>query len=70
MGHNTVVGRDGVLSLGGPQESAGVGAQLPGKSQKSWISQLCPDSVGGNWKQLEPRPRCRSERLEGPWLET
>lgn len=70
VGHNTVVGRDGVLSLGCPQESAGAGAQSPGESQKLWISQLRPDSVGGNWEQLEPRPGCRSESLEDTWLET
>lgn len=66
----TVVGRDGVPSLGCPQESAGVGVQSPGESQKLWISQLCPDSVGGNWEQLEPSPGYRSERLEDTWLET
>lgn len=33
VGHNTVVGRDGVLSLGCPQESAGAGAQSPGEGQ-------------------------------------
>lgn len=70
VGHNTVVGRDGVLSLGCPQESAGAGAQSPGESQKLWISQLRPDSVGGNWEQLEPRPGCRSESLGDTWLET
>lgn len=57
VGHNTVVGRDGVLSLGCPQESAGVGAQSPGESQKSWISQLCPDSVGGKLGTVRAKAR-------------
>lgn len=47
VGHNTVIGRDGVLSLGCPQESAGAGAQSPGEGQSYGFHSYVQILLGG-----------------------
>lgn len=67
---NNVGDREGIPTLGCPQESPGAGAQSPREIQELWLLQLSPHSVGEDRGWLEPRQGCRSETLQDVWLES